>query len=37
MSKLKAAFEERLKELEGVTIDLWKDTDLVCLFLSVII
>ncbi len=32
MSELRAAFEERLKELEGVTIDLWKDTELVCLF-----
>lgn len=32
MSELRAAFEERLTKLEGVTIDVWKDTELVCLF-----
>jgi hypothetical protein len=32
MSELRAKFETRLKDLPGVTIDHWKDTDLVCLF-----
>ena len=32
MSELRAKFEAHLKDLEGVTIDVWKDTELVCLF-----
>lgn len=32
MDVLRLKFEEHLKEIPGLTIELWKDTELVCLF-----
>ena len=32
MSELRAKLERRLEDIPGLTVDCWKDTDLVCLF-----